>query len=151
MSVSVSLLALRGIGNSYAAPVLAGVDLDVLEGEVHALLGANGAGKSTLAKIVSGLVAPDEGAMELSGSSYAPRSKAEAEPVVELPDLNYENPAVQEEMLNIVRFWLGMGLDGFRCDAVPYLIEAVKAKATLGEICAALKEVFGTYREPVVL
>jgi methylmalonyl-CoA mutase N-terminal domain/subunit len=34
---------------------------------------------------------------------------------------------------------------------MPPLIEAVKAKATLGEICAALKEVFGTYREPVVL
>ena len=34
---------------------------------------------------------------------------------------------------------------------MPYLIEAVKAKATLGEICAALKEVYGTYREPVVL
>jgi maltose alpha-D-glucosyltransferase/alpha-amylase len=39
------------------------------------------------------------------------------------PDLNYENPAVQEEMLNIVRFWLSLGLDGFRCDAVPYLFE----------------------------
>jgi methylmalonyl-CoA mutase N-terminal domain/subunit len=34
---------------------------------------------------------------------------------------------------------------------MPYLIEAVKADATLGEICAALKEVFGTYKEPVVL
>lgn len=39
------------------------------------------------------------------------------------PDLNYDNPAVQEEMLNIVRFWLNLGLDGFRCDAVPYLFE----------------------------
>ncbi len=39
------------------------------------------------------------------------------------PDLNYDNPAVHEEMFNIVRFWLGMGLDGFRCDAVPYLYE----------------------------
>src|SRR3954454_5217406 len=39
------------------------------------------------------------------------------------PDLNYDNPAVQEEMLNIVRFWLALGLDGFRCDAVPYLYE----------------------------
>lgn len=39
------------------------------------------------------------------------------------PDLNYENPAVQEEMLNIVRFWLSLGLDGLRCDAVPYLFE----------------------------
>ena len=34
---------------------------------------------------------------------------------------------------------------------MPYLIDAVKAQATLGEICAALKEVFGTYREPIVL
>jgi methylmalonyl-CoA mutase N-terminal domain/subunit len=34
---------------------------------------------------------------------------------------------------------------------LPYLIDAVKAKATLGEICAALKEVFGTYQEPVVV
>jgi methylmalonyl-CoA mutase N-terminal domain/subunit len=36
-------------------------------------------------------------------------------------------------------------------NVMPYLIEAVKAKATLGEICAALMEVLGTYREPVVL
>src|SRR5207247_1422149 len=34
---------------------------------------------------------------------------------------------------------------------MPYLLEAVKADATLGEICAALKEVFGTYKEPVVI
>lgn len=39
------------------------------------------------------------------------------------PDLNYDNPQVQEEMLNIVRFWMDLGLDGFRCDAVPYLFE----------------------------
>jgi maltose alpha-D-glucosyltransferase/alpha-amylase len=39
------------------------------------------------------------------------------------PDLNYDNPAVREEMFNIVRYWLNMGLDGFRCDAVPYLFE----------------------------
>ncbi len=39
------------------------------------------------------------------------------------PDLNYDNPAVQEEMLRVVRFWLEMGLDGFRADAVPYLFE----------------------------
>jgi len=36
-------------------------------------------------------------------------------------------------------------------NVMPYLIEALKAKATLGEICAALTEVLGTYREPVVL
>jgi maltose alpha-D-glucosyltransferase / alpha-amylase len=39
------------------------------------------------------------------------------------PDLNYDNPAVQEEMLKIVKFWLDLGVDGFRADAVPYLFE----------------------------
>ncbi|MPZ73313.1 MAG: maltose alpha-D-glucosyltransferase [Nitriliruptorales bacterium] len=39
------------------------------------------------------------------------------------PDLNYDNPEVAEAMLDVVRFWLGMGLDGLRLDAVPYLFE----------------------------
>jgi len=39
------------------------------------------------------------------------------------PDLNFDNPAVREEMWNVMRFWLDMGVDGFRVDAVPYLIE----------------------------
>jgi maltose alpha-D-glucosyltransferase / alpha-amylase len=39
------------------------------------------------------------------------------------PDLNYDNPEVQEAMLNVVRFWLDLGIDGFRLDAIPYLYE----------------------------
>jgi maltose alpha-D-glucosyltransferase/alpha-amylase len=39
------------------------------------------------------------------------------------PDLNYDNAAVRKAMLDVMRFWLDRGLDGFRCDAVPYLIE----------------------------
>ncbi len=39
------------------------------------------------------------------------------------PDLNFDNPAVHEEMLHILRFWLDLGVDGFRADAVPYLYE----------------------------
>jgi maltose alpha-D-glucosyltransferase / alpha-amylase len=39
------------------------------------------------------------------------------------PDLNYDNPEVAEAMLDVVRFWLSLGLDGFRLDAVPYLFE----------------------------
>jgi maltose alpha-D-glucosyltransferase / alpha-amylase len=39
------------------------------------------------------------------------------------PDLNYDNPAVQEEMINVMKFWLDLGVDGFRADAVPYLFE----------------------------
>ena len=39
------------------------------------------------------------------------------------PDLNYDNPAVQQEMLDIIDFWMALGIDGFRVDAVPYLVE----------------------------
>ncbi len=41
------------------------------------------------------------------------------------PDLNYDNPEVQQAMLNVVSFWLDLGIDGFRVDAVPYLFERV--------------------------
>ncbi|MEM6427890.1 MAG: maltose alpha-D-glucosyltransferase [Deinococcota bacterium] len=39
------------------------------------------------------------------------------------PDLNYDNPDVQAEMKKVVKFWLDLGVDGFRMDAIPYLFE----------------------------
>jgi maltose alpha-D-glucosyltransferase / alpha-amylase len=39
------------------------------------------------------------------------------------PDLNFESPAVRKEILKVLDFWFGMGVDGFRLDAVPYLFE----------------------------
>jgi len=39
------------------------------------------------------------------------------------PDLNFDNPDVRQEMFNIIDFWLELGLDGFRADAIPYLFE----------------------------
>jgi maltose alpha-D-glucosyltransferase/alpha-amylase len=39
------------------------------------------------------------------------------------PDLNFDNPAVLEEVLQVMRFWLDLGVDGLRLDAIPYLIE----------------------------
>ncbi|TMR95807.1 maltose alpha-D-glucosyltransferase [Nonomuraea basaltis] len=50
------------------------------------------------------------------------------------PDLNYDNPAVQDAMLEVLRFWLDLGIDGFRLDAVPYLFERE------GTACAGLPE-----------
>ncbi|MCB0077242.1 MAG: maltose alpha-D-glucosyltransferase [Anaerolineales bacterium] len=41
----------------------------------------------------------------------------------EQPDLNFDNPEVQEEIKDVIRFWLAKGLDGFRADAIPYLYE----------------------------
>ncbi len=40
------------------------------------------------------------------------------------PDLNFDNPQVLEALWEIMRFWLDMGIDGFRFDAVPYLVGA---------------------------
>ena len=39
------------------------------------------------------------------------------------PDLNYDNPAVLEEVLSVMRYWLDMGVDALRIDAIPYLVE----------------------------
>ena len=39
------------------------------------------------------------------------------------PDLNYDNPEVQQAMLDVLSFWMDLGIDGFRADAVPYLYE----------------------------
>ncbi|MCW2944403.1 MAG: trehalose synthase [Actinoallomurus sp.] len=50
------------------------------------------------------------------------------------PDLNFDNPAVQEAMMEVLRFWLDLGIDGFRLDAVPYLFERE------GTNCENLKE-----------
>jgi maltose alpha-D-glucosyltransferase/alpha-amylase len=46
------------------------------------------------------------------------------------PDLNFDNPAVRREMMDTLYYWLDKGLDGFRCDAVPYLFER---EGTTGE------------------
>src|SRR5207302_8809925 len=39
------------------------------------------------------------------------------------PDLNYDNPKVKEALFKVVDHWLGMGIDGLRLDAIPYLFE----------------------------
>lgn len=62
------LLELTGVDKSYVGVhALAGVDLAVERGEVHAVLGENGAGKSTLMKVIAGSVRPDEGRMLVGG------------------------------------------------------------------------------------
>jgi maltose alpha-D-glucosyltransferase / alpha-amylase len=57
------------------------------------------------------------------------------------PDLNYENPEVRREMLDVARFWLDLGVDGFRVDAAPYLFEKEGTSCeNLPETHAFLKE-----------
>lgn len=57
------------------------------------------------------------------------------------PDLNYDNPKVKAEIFNVVKFWLDLGIDGFRVDAVPYLIERD------GTLCENLPETHAILKE----
>src|SRR5207248_9656703 len=72
-------LRMQGIHKRFGSTqALAGVSLDVVRGEVHALVGENGAGKSTLMKVLSGAELPDAGAMTLDGQPYTPRGPHDA-------------------------------------------------------------------------
>jgi ribose transport system ATP-binding protein len=76
---AVPRLSLRGIEKSFDTNVvLSGIDLEVYEGELVALLGENGAGKSTMSSIIAGLFPPSAGTMTWEGRPYAPTRPGEA-------------------------------------------------------------------------
>ncbi len=58
------------------------------------------------------------------------------------PDLNFDNPKVLQEVLSVMRFWLDLGVDGLRLDAVPYLVEREGTNnENLPETHAILKQI----------
>jgi maltose alpha-D-glucosyltransferase/alpha-amylase len=72
------------------------------------------------------------------------------------PDLNFENPAVQDAMIEVLRFWLDLGIDGFRLDAVPYLFEedgtnCENLKPTHAYLKRVRKEIDEQYADRVLL
>ncbi|MCU1368076.1 MAG: ABC-type branched-chain amino acid transport system, ATPase component, partial [Ilumatobacteraceae bacterium] len=82
------LLLVRGVDAGYAGrQVLFGVNIDVKEGEVVALLGTNGAGKSTLLKAISGIVEADRGAVVLDGRdiTHAPPNEIAVLGISQMP------------------------------------------------------------------
>ena len=74
-----NLLQISNITKRYSSVIANNdVSLNLLEGQIHALLGENGAGKSTLVKIIYGLVKPDAGNMMLNNKVYAPENPQKA-------------------------------------------------------------------------
>ena len=72
-------LKLSKISKSFGPTIaLDGVDLELRQGEVHALIGENGAGKSTLMNVIAGSLQPDQGKMEIHGKPYAPSNPLDA-------------------------------------------------------------------------
>lgn len=78
MSVTPTL-AVKGLTKRYPGVVaLDGIGMEILPGEVHALVGENGAGKSTFIKCVTGAIKPDEGEIQICGTTYTHLNPNEA-------------------------------------------------------------------------
>nr|MDQ6923979.1 ATP-binding cassette domain-containing protein [Pseudomonadota bacterium] len=79
MRVAVPRLELSAISKAYPSVIANdAIDLTVLPGEIHAVLGENGAGKSTLMKIICGIVKPDAGSIRWNGSLVKIANPAQA-------------------------------------------------------------------------
>jgi ABC-2 type transport system ATP-binding protein len=79
-------LQLRSLRKAFGRPAVDGVDLCVRRGELYALLGPNGAGKTTTLRMVTGLLAPDEGQIEVLGIDLASNPGAAKQKMAYLPD-----------------------------------------------------------------
>ena len=80
MSSPAIVLRARNISRAFpGVQALSGAELTLRAGEVHALMGQNGAGKSTLIKVLTGVYAPDDGSIELSGKTVSPQSPVHAQ------------------------------------------------------------------------
>lgn len=105
-NVGQPLLEARGIVKRYGhVEALGGADFVVNPGEVVALIGDNGAGKSTLVKILSGVIAPDEGELLLDGRTINPRRPSDVQ------DLGietvYQDLALAPELSAAANLYLG--------------------------------------------
>ena len=86
MDVHLPALRLAGLRKDFGRPAVDGLDLVVRRGEFYALLGPNGAGKTTTLRLVTGLLAPDAGSIEVLGIDLAGAPAAAKARMAYLPD-----------------------------------------------------------------
>ncbi len=134
-------LSVTGLVKSYGArPVLDGVDLNVNDGEIHALLGPNGSGKSTLIRCLSGAVRPDDGTIDVGGvehREFTPRQAIAAGTAV-----IYQSFSLVASLTVAENVFLGDELvAGLRIDHAAQEIEAGRLLAQFGRPIRADKPV----------
>jgi len=86
MDDTLAALRLTGLRKHFGRPAVDGLDLTVRRGEFYALLGPNGAGKTTTLRLVTGLLAPDAGSIEVLGIDLASAPAAAKAKMAYLPD-----------------------------------------------------------------
>jgi ABC-2 type transport system ATP-binding protein len=86
MNSDTPALQLRSLRKAFGRPAVDGIDLQVRRGELYALLGPNGAGKTTTLRMVTGLLAPDAGQVEVLGIDLAAHPAAAKQKMAYLPD-----------------------------------------------------------------
>ncbi len=97
MTDTVPLLEARDLSKSYGAVVaLRSASVEIVPGEVHALLGANGAGKSTLVKLLTGVIRPDGGVIQVAGREVKVSSPAQAAAIGLAPV--FQDPALVPDL-----------------------------------------------------
>ena len=126
-------LRLRGVSRAYRGGAgVQGIDLTVLPGEIHALVGLNGAGKSTLMKLMIGMLRPDAGAIELLDQDIRTMSGAAWGRVGAL----IEYPLAYGELDGRTNLRLAARLHGVSPEAIPRLVDQDIDDLDLGRYAA---------------
>jgi len=125
-----AVMQLRSISKNYAGvAALTEVSLEILPGEVHALLGENGAGKSTLMNVASGTVAPSSGDLLVHGKEYASLTPALAASLGIA--IVHQHPAVLPDLTVLENIQVALSSDIFKGQVAEKLGAEILARVGL--------------------
>ena len=115
MDTATPALRIRHLVKVFTRPAVDGIDLTVARGEFYALLGPNGAGKTTTLRMISGLLLPDQGSIEVFGVNAVAQPRQAKQLIAWLPDepLLYDKLTTAEYLEFIAGLW---GMDARRAE-----------------------------------